>query len=177
MCAWRMLESKGEGSEQQKQQEVGVKDNRYLPNACVQRIMRKVLPEHAKVSEESKEKIAKCATEFISFITVEANHYCQQEQRRTITAEDLIQALKSLAFGVYAKLLVFYLHRYREQQQEQGGNRVPHRAAAAQLVPTVANVVNDALLPPFVSFQNPTMADDGSINIGANANNVYYIYI
>lgn len=34
-----------------------------------------------------------CATEFISFITDEANHQCQLEHMRAITAEDLISAI------------------------------------------------------------------------------------
>nr|KYP73475.1 Nuclear transcription factor Y subunit B-6 [Cajanus cajan] len=170
--SWCVLDSKGEGNssngEEQKQ------ENRYLPIACVHRLIRKVLPKNTKVSDESKEKIMECVTEFISFITVEANHKCKEEQRKTITAEDLIHAMDKLGFEPYAKLLLFYLHRYRQHHQ---ANQVPHRAPLSlPALPTIANYAHAVLPPPpqpFLPFPNPTMDafyGDASINIGANIN-------
>ncbi|PHT62530.1 Nuclear transcription factor Y subunit B-6 [Capsicum annuum] len=62
--------------------------DRFMPIANVIRIMRKILPPHAKISDDSKETIQECVSEFISFVTGEANDRCQREQRKTITAED-----------------------------------------------------------------------------------------
>jgi hypothetical protein len=42
-----------------------------MPIANVVRVMRRVLPPHAKVSDEAKELIQECVSEFISFITGE----------------------------------------------------------------------------------------------------------
>jgi histone H3/H4 len=64
-----------------------------MPIANVIRIMRRVLPAHAKISDDAKETIQECVSEYISFITGEANARCQREQRKTINAEDVLSAM------------------------------------------------------------------------------------
>ncbi|KAL0426855.1 UNVERIFIED_CONTAM: Nuclear transcription factor Y subunit B-6 [Sesamum latifolium] len=85
-----------------------------MPIANVIRIMRKILPPHAKISDDAKETIQECVSEYISFITSEANDRCQREQRKTITAEDVLWAMSKLGFDDYIEPLTVYLHRYRE---------------------------------------------------------------
>jgi nuclear transcription Y subunit beta len=64
--------------------------DRYLPIANIARIMKKVLPNNAKIAKEAKESIQECVSEFISFITSEASDKCQQEKRKTINGDDLL---------------------------------------------------------------------------------------
>lgn len=45
--------------------------DRFLPISNVYRIMRKAVPENAKISKEAKELVQECVSEFISFITSE----------------------------------------------------------------------------------------------------------
>ncbi|XP_051128715.1 nuclear transcription factor Y subunit B-8-like [Andrographis paniculata] len=94
--------------------------DRFMPIANVIRIMRKILPPHAKISDDAKENIQECVSEFISFVTGEANDRCQREQRKTITAEDILWAMSKLGFDDYIEPLTLYLHRYREFD---GGDR------------------------------------------------------
>ncbi|KAK3022658.1 hypothetical protein RJ639_045424 [Escallonia herrerae] len=94
--------------------------DRFMPIANVIRIMRKILPSHAKISDDAKETIQECVSEYISFITGEANERCQREQRKTITAEDVLWAMSKLGFDDYIEPLTVYLHRYRELD---GGDR------------------------------------------------------
>nr|AZS35406.1 LEC1 [Paeonia ostii] len=94
--------------------------DRFMPIANVIRIMRKILPSHAKISDDAKETIQECVSEYISFITGEANERCQREQRKTITAEDVLWAMSKLGFDDYIEPLTMYLHRYREIE---GGDR------------------------------------------------------
>ncbi|XP_051128702.1 nuclear transcription factor Y subunit B-1-like [Andrographis paniculata] len=94
--------------------------DRFMPIANVIRIMRKILPPHAKISDDAKETIQECVSEYISFITGEANDRCQREQRKTITAEDILWAMSKLGFDDYVEPLTLYLHRYREFD---GGDR------------------------------------------------------
>ncbi|EPS62557.1 leafy cotyledon 1-like protein, partial [Genlisea aurea] len=94
--------------------------DRFMPIANVIRIMRKILPPHAKISDDAKETIQECVSEYISFITSEANDRCQREQRKTITAEDVLWAMSKLGFDDYIEPLTVYLHRYREFD---GGDR------------------------------------------------------
>ncbi|CAI9279975.1 unnamed protein product [Lactuca saligna] len=88
--------------------------DRFMPIANVIRIMRKILPPHAKISDDAKETIQECVSEYISFVTGEANDRCQREQRKTITAEDVLWAMSKLGFDDYIEPLTVYLHRYRE---------------------------------------------------------------
>ncbi|KAK9291757.1 hypothetical protein L1049_019707 [Liquidambar formosana] len=60
-----------------------------------------------------------CVSEYISFITGEANEGCQREQRKTITAEDLLWAMGKLGFENYIQPLTVYLNRYREVESER----------------------------------------------------------
>ncbi|KAK8989127.1 hypothetical protein V6N11_030493 [Hibiscus sabdariffa] len=97
--------------------------DRFMPIANVIRIMRKILPPHAKISDDAKETIQECVSEYISFITGEANEHCQREQRNTITAEDVLWAMSKLGFDDYMDPLTVYLHRYRELEGERGSIR------------------------------------------------------
>ncbi|KAL2899976.1 Nuclear transcription factor Y subunit B-6 [Bienertia sinuspersici] len=78
--------------------------DRFMPIANVIRIMRKILPPHAKISDDAKETI-------------------QREQRKTITAEDVLWAMSKLGFDDYIEPLTLYLHRYRELEGERGSIR------------------------------------------------------
>lgn len=98
--------------------------DRFMPIANVIRIMRKILPPHAKISDDAKETIQECVSEYISFITGEANERCQREQRKTITAEDVLWAMSKLGFDDYIEPLTLYLHRHREFD---GGERASLR--------------------------------------------------
>uniref|UniRef100_A0A7N0UCR0 Transcription factor CBF/NF-Y/archaeal histone domain-containing protein n=1 Tax=Kalanchoe fedtschenkoi TaxID=63787 RepID=A0A7N0UCR0_KALFE len=97
--------------------------DRFMPIANVIRIMRKILPSHAKISDDAKETIQECVSEYISFITSEANERCQQEQRKTITAEDVLWAMSKLGFDDYIEPLTLYLHRYRDMEGDRGAIR------------------------------------------------------
>ncbi|KAJ0965323.1 hypothetical protein J5N97_026461 [Dioscorea zingiberensis] len=51
----------------------------------------------------------------------EANDRCQREQRKTITAEDIIWAMSKLGFNDYVEPLSVYLQRYREVEGDHRG--------------------------------------------------------
>ncbi|CAG8623331.1 14601_t:CDS:2, partial [Acaulospora colombiana] len=72
--------------------------DRFLPIANVARIMKRALPENAKIAKEAKE----------------SSDRCQQEKRKTINGEDILWAMQSLGFENYAEALKIYLAKYRE---------------------------------------------------------------
>ncbi|XP_031479840.1 nuclear transcription factor Y subunit B-1-like [Nymphaea colorata] len=98
--------------------------DRFMPIANVIRIMRRILPSHAKISDDAKETIQECVSEYISFVTSEANERCQREQRKTITADDVLWAMRKLGFDDYVEPLSVYLQKFREMEGERGGMRV-----------------------------------------------------
>ncbi|XP_047308031.1 nuclear transcription factor Y subunit B-1-like [Impatiens glandulifera] len=96
--------------------------DRFMPIANVIRIMRRILPPHAKISDDAKETIQECVSEFISFITGEANERCQREQRKTITAEDVLWAMSKLGFDDYIEPLTLFLNRHRDCEGERSSS-------------------------------------------------------
>ncbi|KAJ3314661.1 hypothetical protein HDV04_005667 [Boothiomyces sp. JEL0838] len=78
-----------EGSEEQ---------DRLLPIANVARIMKRGLPENAKIAKDAKESSDRCV----------------HEKRKTINAEDILWAIQSLGFDSYHDTLNLYLIKYRE---------------------------------------------------------------
>ncbi|KAF2563690.1 hypothetical protein F2Q70_00018051 [Brassica cretica] len=57
--------------------------------------------EECTSSDDSKETIQECVSEYISFVTREANERCQREQRKTVTAEDVLWAMSKIGFDDY----------------------------------------------------------------------------
>lgn len=129
----------------------GVREqDQYMPIANVIRIMRRILPAHAKISDDAKETIQECVSEYISFITAEANERCQREQRKTVTAEDVLWAMEKLGFDNYAHPLSLYLHRYRESEGEPASVR---RASSAM------GINNNMVHPPYINSHGFGMFD------------------
>ncbi|GER52834.1 nuclear transcription factor Y subunit B3 [Striga asiatica] len=133
--------------------------DRFMPIANVIRIMRRILPPHAKISDDAKETIQECVSEYISFITSEANDRCQREQRKTITAEDILWAMSKLGFDDYIEPLTIYLHRYRELD---GGDRGSLRGD-----PLLAAVKRAPLFhqPPAMAFHHGFFGGQ-TVNLG-----------
>ena len=98
---------------------------RFLPIANITRIMRKVLPTHVKISEDAKETIQECVSEYIGFITGEANERCKKEHRKTISAEDVLWAMKNLGCDDYVEPLTIYLEKFRTIEREDRGEPLP----------------------------------------------------
>ncbi|KAL1216278.1 Nuclear transcription factor Y subunit B-9 [Cardamine amara subsp. amara] len=96
--------------------------DQYMPIANVIRIMRQTLPSHAKISDDAKETVQECVSEYISFVTGEANERCQREQRKTITAEDILWAMSKLGFDEYIQPLTVFINRYRELESDRGSS-------------------------------------------------------
>lgn len=93
--------------------------DRYLPIANISRIMKKSLPNNAKIAKDAKETVQECVSEFISFITSEASDKCQREKRKTINGEDLLWAMTTLGFEDYVEPLKVYLHKFREAEGQK----------------------------------------------------------
>jgi len=87
--------------------------DRYLPIANISRIMKRALPNNAKIAKDAKETVQECVSEFISFITSEASDKCQQEKRKTINGEDILWAMQSLGFDSYYEPLKLYFEGVR----------------------------------------------------------------
>ncbi|CAJ0600811.1 unnamed protein product [Cylicocyclus nassatus] len=86
---------------------------RFLPIANVARVMKRMIPSSGKIAKDAKECVQECVSEFISFITSEANDKCLSEKRKTISADDLLEAITNMGFDNYVAPLQLFLERYR----------------------------------------------------------------
>ena len=98
---------------------LNIEADRYLPIANIGRIIKNNLPKEVKLSKEAKETFQECLSEFINFITSEAGEKCSNEKRKTISGEDILQALSNLGFDHYNSILKIYLSKYRESHKTQ----------------------------------------------------------
>ena len=54
-----------------------------------------------------------CVTEFLTFVTSEAQDICDKNGRKTIIADDILTAMKNLGFDDYHDLTLWYFKRYK----------------------------------------------------------------
>ena len=60
-------------------------------------------------------------SEFIGFITSEASDRLSEDKRKTITGDDIVEAMKALGFDNYVEFLLVYLRKYRQSSKGKGG--------------------------------------------------------
>ncbi|RHZ79464.1 hypothetical protein Glove_145g21 [Diversispora epigaea] len=120
--------------------------DRFLPIANVARIMKRALPENAKIAKEAKECVQ------------ESSDRCQQEKRKTINGEDILWAMQSLGFENYAEALKIYLGKYRET------TKIERSSANAKDKEEDATNVNDTFSQQqgFYSVHQPYLGDNSS---------------
>ncbi|KAJ2003776.1 transcriptional activator hap3 [Coemansia thaxteri] len=157
--------------------------DRFLPIANVARIMKRALPDNAKIAKEAKETVQECVSEFISFITSEASDRCQQEKRKTINGEDILWAMQSLGFENYSEVLKKYLEKYRDSikvekdtkddgsvdMRGEGSSSPPATAHSASMSMSAA-LAAAANLGGSVEHMNVHGADANAANISAYMN-------
>ncbi|EYU44060.1 hypothetical protein MIMGU_mgv1a020054mg, partial [Erythranthe guttata] len=80
------------------------------------------LPPHAKIYDDVKEIIQECVSEFISFVTSEANEKAHCEYQKTINLEDVIATMTSLVFDDYVNPQTVILTKYRDEDPKLGAS-------------------------------------------------------
>ena len=86
---------------------------RFLPIANINRIMKEALPKDTKISKEARECVQECVSEFIAFITCEACEITKEEKRKTINGDDILRAMKQLNFEDYMSCVESYNKKYK----------------------------------------------------------------
>lgn len=115
-----------------------LEQDRFLPIANISRVMKRMIPNSGKMSKGAKELVQECVSEFISFITSEANDRCLQEKRKTVSADDLLEAMESLGFDNYVEPLRTFLRRFREENNRS----VPPVHMRNMILPNILSPTN-----------------------------------
>ncbi|XP_046859494.1 protein Dr1-like [Xenia sp. Carnegie-2017] len=104
---------------------VGQEDDVTLPRAAVNKLIKEMIP-NVRVSNDARELILNCCTEFIHLVSSEANEVCKQRAKKTIAPEHIIDALKSLGFTSYIQEVESVYTDYKKQaiNKRRGSNRL-----------------------------------------------------
>ncbi|EGG14050.1 putative histone-like transcription factor [Cavenderia fasciculata] len=90
-------------------------NNLSLPKATVAKLIKEILPEDVKCSNETRDLILECCVEFIHLISSEANDICLKDGKRMIDAKHVITALDELGFNGYTPKVTETYDKHKEE--------------------------------------------------------------
>jgi len=101
-------------------------DNLSLPKATVSKLIKEMIPEDVKCSNDTRDLILECCVEFIHLISSEANEIANKESKKTIAAEHVLKALQTLGFEQYTEEVndVYDKHKTESQEKPKGTRRL-----------------------------------------------------
>ncbi|XP_019155265.1 PREDICTED: nuclear transcription factor Y subunit B-4-like [Ipomoea nil] len=113
-----------------------------IPLSSILKIMRRAIHGNMRIADDAKETVQKCVTEFIHYVTAKANERSRLEKRKTVTADDLLWAMRALGLGNYAEVLTDFIIGYREQQEY--GRAATHHVPSYAVPEFSPGPMNDA---------------------------------
>ena len=81
-------------------QEKDDEESLTIPRAAMNKLIKELVPD-IRVATESRDLILQCCTEFIHLITEKANAICEEEKKKTMSAEHVLEALDQLGLSSY----------------------------------------------------------------------------
>ncbi|EIW82247.1 TATA binding protein-associated phospho protein [Coniophora puteana RWD-64-598 SS2] len=90
-----------------------------LPKATVAKMINELLPPEVTCAKETRDLVIECCVEFIHLISSEANEICEQESKKTIAPEHIINALKRLGFDSFTAEVEDVLKDHKQQQKDR----------------------------------------------------------
>lgn len=93
---------------------LSVQDTIDMPLTSISRIIKTALPNNIMISKEVKQSLCKSAGIFILYITSYANDSCHTSKRTTVTANDILNAVKEAELTQFIPSLNYYLTEYRK---------------------------------------------------------------
>lgn len=81
----------------------GGSEDATLPKVVINKMMKEQIP-NVRISNDARELITQCATQFIHLLSSEASEICEKvHNKRTISPEHAFTALENLGFGSMVK--------------------------------------------------------------------------
>ncbi|XP_034255156.1 DNA polymerase epsilon subunit 3 [Thrips palmi] len=90
-----------------------------LPNAVVSRLIKDSLPDGVSVSKEARLALAKAASIFVLFLTSASNNVATKNNKKTISAQDVLLALQDTDFEGFIEPLRESLDNFKKAQKEK----------------------------------------------------------
>ncbi|KAJ1975578.1 negative cofactor 2 transcription regulator complex subunit ncb2 [Dimargaris verticillata] len=101
----------------------GGDDELSLPRATVHKLIQEMMPKDISCAKETRDLLIDCCNEFIHLIASEANEICEKEAKKTIAAEHVLNALKTLGFESYLTEVQDVYEDHRKQQSKDRDKR------------------------------------------------------
>ncbi|KAL3943457.1 MAG: hypothetical protein SGBAC_002468 [Bacillariaceae sp.] len=128
------------------------------PLACVRRILKNSLPASTNVGKDASAAFARSSGIFIIYLTACANDFARENRRQTITANDVLAAVKELEFDEMSPDLQKFLEQYREAEKSK---KVAKAAAKKEAEGEETKVVSTTIVAKSEDIAADTeMADD-----------------
>ncbi|CAH1994133.1 unnamed protein product [Acanthoscelides obtectus] len=94
-----------------------------LPNGSVQKIIKEALPDNTNVGKDARLALSRAASVFVLYVTSQASNEAQKVNRKTLTKEDVINALKDLEFEDFIEPLQIALKEFKEAKAKKTVNK------------------------------------------------------
>jgi DNA polymerase epsilon subunit 3 len=119
-----------------------------LPNAVINKIIKEALPDNVNISKDARLAISKAASVFVLYSTSCANNFAMQHKRKTITGQDVLDAMKEMEFERFVEPLKRSLEAYKEQRSrkdvtEKGGGGKQDSSADGNVTAEDSAVMED----------------------------------
>uniref|UniRef100_A0A7S2P9S8 Transcription factor CBF/NF-Y/archaeal histone domain-containing protein n=1 Tax=Leptocylindrus danicus TaxID=163516 RepID=A0A7S2P9S8_9STRA len=102
------------------------------PLASIRRILKMNLPDTTNVGKDASAVFARACGIFVIYLTTCANDYARENKRQTITANDILAAIKELEFDDFTPQLEAFLAHYRAEEQSKKDAKAKNKAAMQQ---------------------------------------------
>mmetsp|Transcript_21427 Transcript_21427/g.25860 ORF Transcript_21427/g.25860 Transcript_21427/m.25860 type:complete len:231 (+) Transcript_21427:51-743(+) len=89
------------------------------PLACVRRILKNALPSSTNVGKDASSAFARASGIFVIYLTACANDFARENRRQTITANDVLAAVKELDFDEFTPQLTAFLEKHRATEKSK----------------------------------------------------------
>ena len=106
-----------------------VPEEMSLPVAAIMRIIKAKLPDGVQIGKEAKTAFSKACSIFIMYVTTIANDLAKESKRSTVTAADVLHALKEPEFDDFLPMVENSLFAYRENDKAKALEAAAKRAA------------------------------------------------
>jgi len=87
------------------------------PLACVRRLLKRSLPSATNVGKDASSAFARACGIFVIYLTACANDFARENKRQTITANDILAAVKEVDFDEFTPKLTTFIEKHRKVEK------------------------------------------------------------
>jgi len=89
------------------------------PLACIRRILKNSLPKSTNVGKDASLAFSRACGIFCIYLATCANDFARESKRSTITANDILAAIKELDFDEFTPQLEHFLQEHRKDEKRK----------------------------------------------------------